>query len=161
LPIERASNEDRLRCTVDYGEIAGQIVFLLKSCRFRLVETAAHALAKLLLTPPAGSTGRPAIESVKICLTKNEAFGGNGIPSIEIERPRGWLRLDQQSRPFGTVDVIHETKDVGIYRLNLKPRASIPLHIHETVHESEMVLGDGLLCQKKRAPKGTVHRWPL
>src|SRR5262249_39561093 len=53
------------------------------------------------------------------------------------------------------------TKEVGIYRLNLAPHASIPLHMHKTMRESEMVLGEGLLCQGRQTPKGFVHRWPL
>jgi hypothetical protein len=59
------------------------------------------------------------------------------------------------------VDVIYETRHAGIYRLNVAPHASIPMHVHHTMKESELVLTDGLLCQRKLAPAGTVHRWPM
>jgi dihydroneopterin aldolase len=58
------------------------------------------------------------------------------------------------------VDVIHETRDAGIYRLNVAPGSAIPLHVHRVMHESEMVLTRGLLCQELPVPPGTVHRWP-
>ena len=55
---------------------------------------------------------------------------------------------------------IHETKDAGVYRLNIAPGKGIPLHVHRIMRESEMVLGTGLLCQNEPVPMGTVHRWP-
>jgi hypothetical protein len=58
------------------------------------------------------------------------------------------------------VDVIHETRDAGIYRLNLAPRSGIPLHMHRVTRENEMLLGDGLTCQGRPAPAGSVFRWP-
>ena len=47
--------------------------------------------------------------------------------------------------PGGTVDVIHETREAGIYRLNVAPGRSIPLHVHRRMQESEMVITAGLL----------------
>ena len=32
--------------------------------------------------------------------------------------------------------------------------------MHRKMRESEMVLGEGLLCQGQPCPPGTVHRWP-
>ena len=32
---------------------------------------------------------------------------------------------------------MHETRDAGIYRLNIAPGASIPLHVHQVMRESE------------------------
>jgi dihydroneopterin aldolase len=70
------------------------------------------------------------------------------------------VTLAQEQKPFGTVDVIHETDEAGIYRLNLSPRRGIPLHVHRKMQESEMALGDGLLCQGRPISAGTVLRWP-
>ena len=74
------------------------------------------------------------------------------------------LPVDQRGLPFvrtfGTVDIVHETRDAGIYRLNVAPGKSIPLHVHRVMHEAEMVLGSGMLCQGKPVAPLTVHRWP-
>jgi dihydroneopterin aldolase len=161
LDTEQAAVRERLSRTVDYHALCQQIVFLLQSCKFRLIETAAHTLARYLLAPPAAGERRAQIESLRLRLSKPEALDGVAVPSVEIERPMGWVTLIAEEKPFGTVDVVHETQDAGIYRLNVAPGREIPLHVHRRMQESEMVLGDGLLCQGAPCPPGTVHRWPL
>src|SRR5690606_19278706 len=156
LDTEKAAVQERLSRTVDYDAICQQIVFLLQSCKFRLIETAAHALARYLLAPPAPGERRAQIEALRMRLTKPEALRGAAIPSVEIERDRGWVTMAQEEKPFGTVDVVHETQDAGIYRLNVAPGRDIPLHVHRQMQESEMVLGEGLLCQGTPCPAGTV-----
>lgn len=160
LDTEPAARRERLRHSVHYGEVAAQLSFLLTSCRFRMLETAAHALCRYLLAPPAPDERRAQVERVRLRLEKPDALAGAALPSLEVERERGWVELTHEERSFGTVDVIHETRDAGIYRLNVAPGREIPLHVHRVMHESEMVLGRGLLCQGRAAPPGTVHRWP-
>jgi len=160
LDTETSAVKESLRFTVDYAATASQLVFLLRSCRFRLLETAGHVLARYILAPPAPDERRAQVDSVLIRLSKPGALRGFAIPSLEIERTASWCEYGIESKPFGTVDVIYETKGAGIYRLNVAPRKSIPLHVHQQMRESEMVLGDGLLCQGERCAPGTVHRWP-
>lgn len=160
--IEDAAIHERLRETVDYAAIAAQITFVLESCRFRLVETAVHALAKLLLADPAPGESRAPLHALRISLTKPDALGRGAVPTLTIERDAAWARatIAREPKKWGTVDVVHETRDAGIYRLNVAPGAGIPLHVHRVMRESEMVLGDGLFCQARRAPAGSVFRWP-
>ena len=161
LETEAAGVKESFTSTVDYAATASQLAFLLRSCRFRLLETAAHVIARYLLAPPAPDERRAQVDSVAVRLTKPLAMQGLAIPSLEIERPASWVSLEKETKPFGTVDIIHETKDAGIYRLNVAPGREIPLHMHQQMQESEMVLGDGLLCQGLPCAAGTVHRWPL
>ena len=157
---ERAAATERVRHTVDYAATAAQIVFLLRSGQFRLLETAAHALARYLLAPPAPDEPRAQVDALEIKLTKPGALTGFAVPSLTIRRDARWVDLEREDKPWGTVDVIHETKDAGIYRLHVAPGAGIPLHIHREMRESEMILTRGLLCQGTSRPPGTVHRWP-
>jgi dihydroneopterin aldolase len=83
------------------------------------------------------------------------------MASLTIDRDAAWARLGREAKPFGSVDVVHETRDVGVYRLHVEPGRSIPLHVHRRMSECEMVLTDGILCQGKPVPAGTVHRWPM
>ena len=161
LDTEPAAASERVQATVDYALTAEQIAFLLRSCRFRLLETAAHALARTLLAPPAPGERRAAVRDLMLRLTKPGALGGRAVPSLEIRRNAAWVTMAREAKPFGTVDVIFETKDAGVYRLNIAPGRGIPLHLHRVMQESEMVLGDGLHCQSAPCPTGTVHRWPL
>ena len=160
LETETSGVKESFSSTVDYAATASQLVFLLRSCRFRLLETAAHVLARYLLAPPASGERRARIDSVVVRLTKPGALRGLAVPSLEIERPASWCTIDVETKPFGIVDVIHETKGAGIYRLNVAPGKGIPLHLHRQMRESEMILSDGLLCQGQPCPPGTVHRWP-
>ena len=160
LDTEKAAMKESVKQTVDYAATASQLVFLLRSCRFRLLETAAHVLARYLLSPPAAGERRAQIESVTVRLTKPGGLKGFATPSLEITRAADSCEFDVEERPFGTVDVIHETRDAGIYRLNIAPGREIPLHVHRQMRESEMVLTAGVLCQGVACPPGTVHRWP-
>lgn len=160
LDTEPAARKESLAASVDYAAIATQLRFLLQSCRFRMLETAAHALACYLLAPPAPGEKRAQLERVRIRLEKPEVLEGIAIPSLCIEREKGFATLLREDKPFGIVEIIHETRDAGIYRLNIAPGASIPLHVHHVMQESELVLSEGLWCQGKPVQKGTVHRWP-
>ena len=42
LQTETSAVKESLRSTIDYAATASQLVFLLRSCRFRLLETAGH-----------------------------------------------------------------------------------------------------------------------
>jgi FolB domain-containing protein len=155
-----AGETQRLRRTIDYALVASQLAFLLESCRFGLLETAAHALTRFLLAPPALGEERARVQAVTLRLEKPLALQGNGVPSLEVHRDANDVRLAHEEKPFGTVDIVHETRDVGIYRLNIAPGRGIPLHVHRVMQESEMVLGEGLLLSGKEVPLGAVHRWP-
>lgn len=160
LDTELSAKRERLRRTVDYAALSAQLAFLLRNARFRMLETAAHALCRYVLAPPALGERRAAVARARITLTKPTALAGVAVPSLEIEREASWVELTQEQKPFGTVDVIHETRDAGIYRLNVAPGQVIPLHVHRVMQEAEMVLSDGLLCQGQPVRAGTVHRWP-
>ena len=80
--------------TIDYSLVAKQLSFILTYSRFRLLESAAEALAIFLLTPPRGE--HPTIHAVDIEIKKPEALGGVSEPSVRIfrdlENRQGWLK---------------------------------------------------------------------
>lgn len=157
---EPAALLDRLDLTVDYEWVTSQIAFVLKMGRFQLLEAAAHAIGRALLLPPLIGEHRGAIEAVELKLRKPGALGGRGRPTLFFARSAGDIAYRQESKAFGTVDVVFETREVGIYRLNVAPRQSIDLHIHQQMQEAELVLSDGLRCQGEPAKRGTVRVWP-
>jgi FolB domain-containing protein len=161
LSSELAARREMMSASIDYSALAQQVGFLLRSCEFRMIETAAHALARYLLAAPAPDERRAQIERLRLRLTKPFALGETAQPSLLIERDRQWVDLMREPRDFGFVEVIHETRDAGIYRLSIAPGASIPLHQHKQMRQSEMVLSEGLMCQRKPIPAGAAHRWPL
>jgi dihydroneopterin aldolase len=160
LDTRTAAEHQRLRDSVDYAAIAGQITFLLTECRFRMIETAADALARYLLLPPARGERRAQIQALRLRLTKSFALAGRAIPYVEVYREADEFVLATEESKFGDVDIVFERRSFGIYRLNIDPKQGIPLHVHRQMHESELVLGDALLCQGKPVAAGTVFHWP-
>jgi len=160
LDTRRAAEHESLSKTVHYGDMARNVAFVLTSARFGMLETAALGLARLLLAPPARGERRARIERARVELSKPEALHHRATPKLIIEREASEYRYVVEERPFGTVDVIHETRDAGVYRLNVKPGGVIPLHVHRVMEEAELVLSEGLLCQGKPVAVGTMHRWP-
>jgi len=156
---EAAAVREKLSLSIDYAALSDQLAFLLRSCRFWMLETAAHALCAYLLAPPSPAETRATLARARVILTKPTALGGRAVPSLELEREAGFVPIGREIKPFGTVDVIHETRDAGIYRLNIAPGREIPLHEHRVMKESELILSRGLLCQGKAVAPGTVHQW--
>lgn len=153
----REAAEQGLRHTVDYARVCGEIRFLLESCRFLLLETAAEALARYLLAPP--TTDRARVKAVTLKLTKPTALAPVRA-SLEVNRRQDEVDYDIENKAFGQVDVIFATTGCGIYRLRIAPGACIPTHVHRVMEEHEMVLGEGLLLQRRPIPSGTVLHWP-
>ena len=161
VSTRKAAEQQRLRETVDYAAVAAQVAFLLTTCRFQMLETAAHALSRLLLAPVAPGERRAPIEALRLRLTKPSALLGHAVPYLEICRDASDVTLETEVTRFGRVDIVFETNEAGIYRLNVAPGSSIPLHVHRRMRESEMVLSEGLLCQGRPVQPGVVHHWPL
>ena len=82
------------------------------------------------------------------------------MPSLKIHRTRDDFIYECEKKSFGNVDVIFETKKVGVYRLRVAPGAEIPVHYHKEMDEAELTLGAGLLVQGHPALPGEGRFWP-
>jgi len=157
---ESAASSDRLEETVDYENIAAQILFILRLGQFHLLETACHALCRTLLLPPAEAERRAAIESVRLRIEKPQGLRGQAIPCLEVSRHRRDMSYRVRERSFGNLHIVHETPNIGIYRLNLAPGQRVPLHMHPMLQEAEMLLSDGILVQNVAGSRGSIRVWP-
>jgi dihydroneopterin aldolase len=156
--IREAARSERLRHTVDYSRLAGEVRFLLTHGRFRLVETAAEAVAAWILKPARGLYAT--VDAVCVRLAKPRALQGQAVPSIEIERTRKDFEYIEEKKPFGHVDVVFETTRGGIYLLRVAPGLSILTHEHRVMEEAELVLSEGLTVQGKATKPGEGRVWP-
>ena len=157
----RPASLEGLNKSVDYARLCGEIEFLLKACRFCLLEEAADTLARYLLASPPPSLGRVAIDEVEICLSKGEALEGKACPSLTIRRRRGEYEYTEESNVFGKVDILCENSYVGVYWLRVAPGSVISTHHHKVMEESELVLTDSLRLQGQRVLPGSGFTWPL
>jgi dihydroneopterin aldolase len=156
-----AALENRLELSVDYEWVLMQIVFILKLGHFELLETAAHTICRTLLLAPVDGELRGRIQAVELSLRKPGALGGRGVPRLCVHRTADDFTSRVEQRPFGSVDVIHETKDVGFYRLLVLPGREIAWHRHAQMREAELVLSSGIECQGRHAERGSLRQWPL
>jgi dihydroneopterin aldolase len=146
--------------TVDYLALAGQVTFLLRAGRFKLIETAAEALASYLLTPPSPGERRAAIERVAVRLHKPRALPPPATAQIAIERAADPGRIAAERGPFGAVDVIFDDPEVAIYRLSVAPDAEVPPRVEGRRREHELVLTRGLVVDGREVFPGTAFHWP-
>lgn len=162
LDTRRAGTASRLKYTVDYARLAGEIRFLLQASKYTLIESAAEALARYLLAPSRPSLRRAPVEAVRVSITKPRAslLGARATVTVE-RRPEDFEPMEVEVRPFGEVDVVYDAKDCGIYRLRIAPGRGIPTHVHRLMEESEMILTDGLELQGRPVALGSARTWPL
>ncbi|MEE2961904.1 MAG: dihydroneopterin aldolase [Myxococcota bacterium] len=146
--------------TVDYARLSGELRFLLEASRFDLLEEAAEGIARYVLAPPTADCARVQVQAVSLDISKPEALDGRAKPSIEIYREVQDYEFEIEEAIFGFVDVIFETKKVGVYRLRVAPGAEIPVHYHKEMDEAELTLGAGLLVQGHPALPGEGRFWP-
>jgi dihydroneopterin aldolase len=160
LNIDRAATLDRLDLTVDYEAVCSQILFLLHLGQFRLLETACQVVCRTLLLPPTDGERRAAIESCKIRIDKPEGLAGQALPGVQVTRRAVDVSYSALQTAYGTLDVVHETPELGIYRKNLAPGASVPVHLHRNHQEAEMLISHGVRVQNGAGTLGSVRLWP-
>lgn len=160
VDAELAASQERFDATVDYEWVSTQIAFILKLGRFRLLEAAALTICRALLLVPVDGEARGPIQAIDLSLRKPGALLGRGVPLLRMRRCVRDVSIQGQSKPFGSVDVICETGDVGFYRLSISPGHRIAAHAHHQMDEVELILSTGLHCQGEPATRGTVRQWP-
>ena len=160
LDTREAARGGHLVHSVNYARLCGELRFLLESCRFGLLESAAQALCAYVLAPPTPDAPHAQVQAVTLRLTKPRALIGQTVPRLQVHRTRTELSYAREEKPFGSVDVIYEQGGCGVYRLRLRPGGVIPTHVHRQMEESELVLGTGLLLQGRPVARGTAFRWP-
>lgn len=124
LDTRRAAFDEQLAHTADYARIVGEVRFVLERGDFHLLETAAEVVARVVLAA-AG-----VVADVDVTLQKPAALGGAAVPSLTIHRDREAASA-VWTYAFGTVDVVWNHNGLGVYRLALKPKASlhVPAHV--------------------------------
>lgn len=156
LDTKKAARSQRIVESIDYARVLGTLRFVLVAGRFRLMESAAEALAAWLLVP----TEEVSPTEVEIQLRKPFVFQGEAKPELTIRRDRQDFTYVVEDKAFGNVDVIFETEETGIYRERIAPGAVLPTHIHRHLDESELILTPGLLLQGAPIAAGLAHDWP-
>jgi dihydroneopterin aldolase len=164
LDGQSAAIADRLEQTWNYDALAEQIGFILEASHFYLLESAAHVIARWILLPQIEDQNRPPIERVRVRLSKPAALPGAAQAVVQVDAEATDQHYDSERKSWGKVDIVEETRRMGLYRLTLLPGASLPEHHHLRMRESEMVLDAGLEGTQDGGPQralaiGQVVAW--
>ena len=133
-----AAYSGKITHTCDYARVADELATLLQFRRYKLLELAAGELAAMLLGV------HPMVEDVRLRLSKPRALPGRAtLAGVELHRRRGdFVRMREQNE-FGEVEILHQTKEAGLYLLHVEAGREIPAHYHKVMRELEwLVDGD-------------------
>ncbi|MFT4978046.1 MAG: dihydroneopterin aldolase [Myxococcota bacterium] len=148
----RPATSDTLADTIDYVCLEAQLRFVLEAGRFHLLESAARVILRLVLLPPLPDDTRPAVEAARVSLARLSDTGQASRARVSLSAGVGELSWERETNPWGSVDIIDETRRMGLYRLNIAPGEQIPNHLHRQMREAEMVLSPGLVGWKDDEP---------
>jgi FolB domain-containing protein len=120
LDLAPAGRAGRIALTCDYTEIAEEVMAMLRFRRYQLIEMATEELAAMLL----GVHG--AVEFVDIHLDKPAALDGRArAASVEIHRTRDAFPPSRAKAPFGTAELLLETREASLHLLSLEPGSEL------------------------------------
>lgn len=125
-----AAHTEDCATTLDYFAVAEQARFVVEMGRFQLLETAAHAIARLLLAPAAPDEARAAAQAVRVTLTKPEALAGSAVPSVSVWRSIEHEAFEWEPRPHGFLDAVHGVEGssgehAAVHRLSVAPGGEV------------------------------------
>lgn len=147
IDLEPASSGDLTR-SVNYAAVRDQVSFLVQHGRFRLLESIAFGVVRLLLLPPADGEARGSLTAVEVSLSKPEVLG-DAVPGISVRREAGSCELapieldeDILAHPLVT------TPRSSAHRIDLEPAASWPVPPEVAVLVlAGSVRGDDRVCR--------------
>jgi FolB domain-containing protein len=144
LDLTAAGRSARIGATVDYSRVTEEVVALLRFRRYRLIENAAEEVAAMLFGV------HPRVEHLQLRLAKPRALEGRAsAAAVSITRDRADYPRRFETKSWGEVEVLLETREAGLYLLHLDPGREIPRHHHQIMHELEWLVR-GRLRQGER-----------
>lgn len=144
LDLSRAGRSGKIGDTCDYDRVTNEVMALLRFRRFRLIEAAVEEIAAMLL-----GVHEP-LDRIRVRLEKPEALDGRAAAAVvTVERTREDYSRRHETTRFGSVDVLLETRDAGLYLLHVDAGRKIPTHHHRIMRELEWLI-EGELYQGDR-----------
>lgn len=162
LDTADAAYSGRISATCDYGRVADEVATLLEFRRYKLLEVAAGELAAMLIGV------HPMIDEVRVRLNKPQALRGRAREAgVEVHRRARELVRMREHNEFGEVEIVHQSREAGLYLLHIDPEREIPAHYHRIMRELEWLVDGAIERDGERlrgfAPvvwrKHRVHRY--
>lgn len=153
LDLAAAGRSGRISATVDYSAVALQVRSLVQFRRYRLLEAAAEETCAMLFGV------HDQVTAIRLELHKPQALTGEGLASVTIERKPEDYPRGHEITAWGEVDVLLETRDAGLYLLNVAAGSSIPNHHHRVMRELEWLVSGSLWRDGQKVALTSPVQW--
>lgn len=155
LDVSAAAYSGKIDRTVDYARAAQEIEALLRFRRYRLLEMAAEELCAMLLGV------HNCLDEVTLFVQKPHALRvrANSV-GVEVTRTRRDFPHHRDHPEFGEVEIIHESREAGLYLLHIDPGQSIPTHYHAVMRELEWLVAGSVERDGRRLDGFSPKAWP-
>lgn len=119
--VQAAGDTGDLARTVDYAKVAEQVALLAEHGRFRLLESLAVAICRMLLAPPTALEERAPVERIEVVIRKPDILADRCVPGLRMVRDAGWCRLAAASGPQHVEECIVDLPEGGAWRVVIEP----------------------------------------
>jgi dihydroneopterin aldolase len=151
MDLSPAGRTGRIALTCDYDEIAEEVLALLRFRRYHLIEMATEEITAMLLGV------HPLLEMVDIRLDKPAALDGRArAASVEVKRTRADFRRSTRSAPFGSIEVLLETREAGLYLFSIHPSRVFAQAENQDTRVLEWLISGDLTCQGVPVPRHSL-----
>lgn len=155
LDLEDAAEGD-LGATVNYAAVRDQVAFLVQHGRFRLLESIAFGVARLLLAPPAPGEPRAQVGAVHVSLKKPDILD-DATPGIRIHRVQTWCELETRMLQDKVwAEELARTPRTAAHRVTLQPKATWTL---PTTVAVMVIAGRGTADGRPIGPGDALGPW--
>lgn len=154
VDLSVAGRSGRIGDTCDYAQISKEVAALLEFREYKLLEMAAEELAAMILGVHEN------VERIGLRIDKPRALHSVGATaSVEIERVQPSGAPKHEVKSWGSVDVLLETREAGLYLLHVAPGKGIPEHQHQRMRELEWLVDGSLLQFGQPLVPATPRAW--
>ncbi|MFO7566241.1 MAG: dihydroneopterin aldolase [Enhygromyxa sp.] len=135
LDTAEAAYTGRIAATCDYARVVDEVATLLEFREYKLLEMAAEELAAMLFGV------HPNLQDLRLRLHKPQALQGRvRAAGVEITRQARDFIPTREHNDFGEVEILHQTREAGLYLLHVDPGREIPAHYHDVMRELEWLV---------------------
>jgi FolB domain-containing protein len=116
LDLSLAAEAGKIERTVDYALVTRQVQFIMETCNFELLETAAMAIVAWLASP-VPTAHSFSVDAAEVRIKKPKALEGNGVPQVCIKRFCRDLKVETKQTNSVTQDILFHSDRVAIIRV--------------------------------------------
>ena len=138
LPLASVAETGKLSDSIDYSSLINEITFVLKTGRFKLLESGCRHLLRLVLAPPPEPGLRAQPLAARVRLQKRPRSLGSGSVSVVMEGRLTELRYPTGAKALLKPFLLAKSSECELYRLSCPKERAIPQALTLQPNETEL-----------------------